>query len=206
MILETFRSGPLNTNAYLIACPATHKAALFDAPYECYADVVLCLAEKKLTLEAIYLTHSHIDHIADLSIFKKNFPNIQIWIHSLDQRNLSEPGSDGIGLFSIEPVTATGFLSHDDKKMIGQIPFSVIHTPGHSPGGVCFFFPNEKVLISGDTLFKGTYGSLSLPTAEPSKMMSSLSVLAHLDEKTRVFPGHGRSTTIGDEKWLKRAD
>jgi len=204
MILETFCSGPLRTNAYIVACSNTHKAALFDAPYQCFDEVVAFLNKKKLLLQTLFLTHSHIDHIADVSVFKKNYPLIDIVIHPLDQKNLIDPGSDGIGLFSVEAQKPTKLITDGEEFFIGDLSLEVIHTPGHSPGGVCYFFPHEKILISGDTLFKGTYGSLSLPTAQPEKMKESLLRLAKLPQTTKVYPGHGRPTTIEGEPWLMK--
>ncbi len=81
----------------------------------------------------------------------------------------------------------------------------VIHTPGHSPGGVCFYLPSEKILFSGDTLFRGTIGNLSLPTARPDLMWDSLKKLAALPPETKVYPGHGGPTTISAEKWIAHA-
>jgi glyoxylase-like metal-dependent hydrolase (beta-lactamase superfamily II) len=89
--------------------------------------------------------------------------------------------------------------------MLGDIVIDVIHLPGHSPGGVGFYLKKQDTLISGDTLFKGSIGRLDLPTSEPEKMWNSLDKLAKLPPKTRVIPGHGDETTIGEESWLANA-
>jgi glyoxylase-like metal-dependent hydrolase (beta-lactamase superfamily II) len=80
---------------------------------------------------------------------------------------------------------------------VGEVEFQVIHTPGHTPGCVCFWFPKEDLLVSGDTLFQGSIGRLDLPTARPKLMWGSLQKLAQLPANTRVIPGHGQETTIG---------
>jgi len=97
-------------------------------------------------------------------------------------------------------------LKEGDRVSIGNQIFEVIETPGHTPGGVCFYNGNQHLLFSGDTLFKGTIGNLSFPTSRPHLMWTSLSKLAKLPAETRVFPGHGLETTIGQEKWLERAE
>ena len=89
---------------------------------------------------------------------------------------------------------------------VGQLKALVIATPGHTPGGVCFYFKKENILISGDTLFKGSIGNLSFPTAEPAKMWHSLKQLARLPPDTHVYPGHGGPTTIKEEYWLDEAE
>ncbi len=154
---------------------------------------------------AIYLTHSHWDHIVDVYELKHAL-NIPVFIHPLDEKNLIHPGSDGLPLaVEIQGVTPDAYLHDGDKVQFGTVEFEVIHTPGHSPGGVCFYFEKEGVLISGDTLFHGSIGNLSFPTAQVDKMWTSLERLAKLPHETRVIPGHGEETTIGAEGWLKDA-
>jgi glyoxylase-like metal-dependent hydrolase (beta-lactamase superfamily II) len=85
------------------------------------------------------------------------------------------------------------------------LQIEVIHTPGHSPGGVCYLIEKEHVMISGDTLFKGSIGRLDFPSSDAEKMWSSLERLSRLAPETKVFPGHGESTTLARENWLKNA-
>ena len=105
----------------------------------------------------------------------------------------------------IEGITPAALLKDRDIVGIGEINWRVIHTPGHSPGSICFYCPDEELLISGDTLFKGTIGNLELPTGEPERMWPSLQKLSLLPPTVHVFPGHGGPTTIGAESWLKTA-
>jgi glyoxylase-like metal-dependent hydrolase (beta-lactamase superfamily II) len=203
MTLEIFPSGPLETNAYILVSEG--HAVVIDAPPES-AEVVLDRIEKLgVVVDMILLTHSHWDHIAEVSILKEKL-KVPVYIHQEDAGNLEEPGSDGLPLyFPIEGVKPDGFLSEGQELMVGKLAIKVIHTPGHSPGGVCFYVPAEKMLISGDTLFRGTIGNLSLPTARPSLMWDSLKKLAALPAETKVYPGHGGATTIGAEKWIAQA-
>ena len=159
-----------------------------------------------LQVEAIFLTHSHWDHIADVAVLKKEL-DLKLYVHPFDAANMCHPGSDGLPLmFPIEGNEPDGFFEEGQKLQVGNLEIEVIHTPGHTPGGVCFYIPREKVLISGDTLFSGSIGNLSFPTADPEAMWASLKKLAKLPPDTRVYAGHGPATTIGAEGWLERAE
>lgn len=206
MILDTFPCGLLATNAILIACEETKKAILID-PAEGSFDIYQNLLKKKdLTPCAIYLTHSHFDHIADANRCRSFF-SIPLFVHRLDEKNVLDPGTDGIPLIlPVESAHVDGYLEDGQLCRVGELEFKVIHTPGHSPGSVVFYFPGENVLISGDTLFKGSLGNLSLATARPEKMWDSLKKLAKLPQKTKVYPGHGPTTTLEKEDWLDRAE
>jgi len=205
MIIQAFPSGPFETNAYVIACPQTKQAIIVDPSPDSAPLLSSYLAEHQLTPTAIWLTHSHWDHIADVVPVKAQY-GIPVYVHALDAPNLENPGIDNIPFWvDIEGIKADHFLKEGDKMKVGNIVFTVIETPGHSPGGVCFSCTEEQILISGDTIFKGSIGNLSLPTGNPTLMWPSLEKLAKLPSTTRVFPGHGPSTTIGNEDWLPRA-
>ena len=106
----------------------------------------------------------------------------------------------------IEGVKADHFLNEGDLVSVGKINFKVMHTPGHSPGGVCYYNAEEGILLSGDTLFKGTIGNTSFPNSNEKAMWLSLAKLAKLPPSTKVYPGHGEGTTIGEERWLPEAE
>lgn len=128
-----------------------------------------------------------------------------IFIHPDDQGNLINPGSDHIPChLDFDGIEPTNLLHDKDELTLGNEKWSVIHTPGHSPGSVCLYNQSRGLLFSGDTLFQGTYGSISLPTANPIAMQKSLKQLSILPKNTLVFPGHGDSTKIGNEKWLQQ--
>ncbi len=205
MILEFFPSGPAETNAYLLGCPETKRAVVIDVPFESTPLLLQRSQALSLSIEMILLTHSHWDHTAEVALLKERL-NIPVYVHKEDAGNLEDPGSDGLPLFfPIAGVKPDGFLSDGQELEIGSLHIQVIHTPGHTPGGVCFYLPKEMVLISGDTLFRGTIGNLSFPTARPALMWNSLKRLAALPEETKVYPGHGEPTTIGREKWIAQA-
>ena len=205
MILKKFPSGPIETNAYLFACSKTKIAAVIDPSSGSAASILEKAQELDLNIKKILLTHSHWDHIADAHLLVQK-TGAEIYVHPLDAANLEHPGSDKLPLFfPIHGVKPDHFIQEGERVFVGEIACEVIHTPGHSPGCVCFYLREEKILFSGDTLFEGSIGNLSLATAQPARMWASLEKLAVLPPDTRVMPGHGSDTTIGKEHWLKRA-
>lgn len=205
MIIEILPSGPFETNAYVVGCPVTRKAAIIDPGVESASKVAHALDKHQLSPEKIILTHSHWDHIGDVAPLVEKY-HIPVLIHPSDAPNLKEPGSDGLPMwYAIRGVVPDQFIEEGDLIPVGDLLFRVIHTPGHTPGGVCLFCDKEGVLLSGDTLFKQSIGNISFPTANADDMWRSLKKLEKLPAQTRVYPGHGPSTTIGEESWLPRA-
>lgn len=205
MILEVFASGPADTNTYLLGCSKTRQAVVIDVPPESCSHLLDRIEELKLDVVSILLTHSHWDHFGDVSELNESL-HVPVYVHREDAGNLEHPGSDRLPLFfPIQGVRPTGFLEDGQTIHVGELKIEVIHTPGHTPGGVCFYLAEQHVLFSGDTLFEGTIGNLSFPTARPELMWESLKRLARLPKQTRVYPGHGDPTTIGNEQWIVHA-
>lgn len=201
-----FPCGPYATNAYVIVCEATREAAIIDPSPGSFQKIKKFAGEQGFSLLHVFLTHSHWDHIADTSLFVKEW-NLPVSVHAEDVSNLVEPGIDQIPSFAtIQSVSPSHIFQEGDVVSIGKSEWKIIHTPGHSPGGVCLYSEKEAILISGDTLFKGSCGRLDLPTGEPNRMWLSLKKLSQLSPNTVVFPGHGPSTTIKDEPWLESAE
>lgn len=201
MVVTVFSTGPLGTNAYLYHYKEG-QGILIDAPPESYPPVAQFLNKNNLSLSHLLLTHSHWDHIADAALFKKAFPELIVAVHPADRANLENPGSDGLPCrLSIQGLHADHALSEGEH--LG--PFEVLETPGHTPGGVCFYDRAHHLLFSGDTVFKGSIGNLSLATARPELMWQSLEKLAKLPDEVVIYPGHGEKTTRGQERWLSRA-
>jgi len=206
MLIGAIPSGPLETNAYVIGCENSHLAAIIDPAPASSSLIIKYLTDHQLTPKSIILTHSHWDHIADVAEVKRHFA-IPVLIHKGDAKNLQMPGSDGLPCWiAIEGVKPDLFLSEGDKIEIGDLRLKVIHTPGHTPGCICLYEEAHRVLISGDTLFKGTIGNISFPTSLPKLIWQSLDKLAKLPGDTVVYPGHGEKTTIASESWLKNAE
>ncbi len=205
MIIQAFPSGVFDTNAYVVGCEQTRQVCIIDPAPESAEKLFSFIAEHHLIPKAIWLTHSHWDHIGDVAPVKAHY-HIPVYVHPLDAPNLENPGADHLPCWiDIEGVTPDHLLHEDEKITVGNLEFTVIHTPGHTPGGVCFYCPQQAVLMSGDTLFKNSIGNISFPTSSPEAMWPSLAKLAKLPPATRVFPGHGPSTTIGGESWLPLA-
>ncbi|NDD58943.1 MAG: MBL fold metallo-hydrolase [Chlamydiae bacterium] len=205
MMLRVFPCGPIQTNVYLLYCDKTKKAWLVDAPKDSFDCVKQEVDRLGLTVEKIFLTHSHWDHIADLSLFKKYYM-CPVLVHHEDATNVERPGSDNLPLyFNIDGLKPDQLLQGGEVFVLSDISVEIFHTPGHSPGGICLYFPAEGVLISGDTLFKGSLGRIDLATSEPERMWDSLAHLSRLPLDTKVYPGHGDATTIREESWLKNA-
>jgi len=205
MKIDVFPLGPFSTNCYLIS--DHHDTVLIDPGQNALSTLKKKYHLSPNQVSAIWLTHSHWDHIAGLKECQ-DFFECPIYVHPLDVENIKSPGSDGLPLYiTIPPVLEDiHLISEGDTLKIGKVSFSVIHTPGHCPGSVCFYAKEEGVLISGDTLFKGTMGTLSLPTSEPSKMWVSLKKLGQLPPDTIVYPGHGATTLIKNEDWIHNAE
>lgn len=202
-LIECYPSGPFDTNAYILACNETSEGVIIDPAPRSYD--ALIRGASAIKIKAILLTHSHWDHIGDLKRVKEGF-GIPVYVHPADRGNVVKPGSDGLPLMQqIEGVEPDFDLQEGEIIEVGKLRLIVIETPGHTPGGVCFHLDQEKILFSGDTLFKGSIGNLSFPNASPSDMWHSLKKLEHLAPETVVYPGHGPSTTIGDESWLPKA-
>jgi hydroxyacylglutathione hydrolase len=206
MTYAAFPSGPFETNAYLLACPRTQQAVIIDPAPGSAAAIQKSISEQQLIPKEIWLTHSHWDHFADAATLKRHYA-IPLAVHAEDAANVLSPGADKLPCWiDIEGLSPTHLFNDGEKMKLGELEIQVIHTPGHTPGGVCFYLPHEGLLFSGDTLFQGTIGNLSFPTGRPSLMWPSLAKLAQLPKETVVLPGHGPATTIGKETWLPRAE
>jgi hydroxyacylglutathione hydrolase len=205
MIIQAFPSGPFLTNAYVVVCPQTNLAAVIDPAPGSFEPIQSYLTEHQYVPEKILLTHSHWDHIADVAPLKECY-QIPVYVHPADAQNLISPGSDLLPCWiEIKGVPPDGWLAEEHPVTIGNLNFVVLHTPGHTPGGVCLYSKEQEVLFTGDTLFRGSIGNLSFPTSCPDLMWESLDKLSKLPPSTKAYPGHGPSTTLGKETWLPNA-
>ena len=198
MLLWSRSMTPFASNCYIIACPETREAAVID-PGEPSPWIKRILKEHTLTPVSIILTHGHVDHIGGVS-WLKSFTQLPVLIHQDDAEMLTNPRLNG-SAFVGEPVTAPKadrLLVEGEQVSIGTLTFDVIHTPGHSPGGICLYRPGH--LIAGDTLFAGSVGRTDLPGGSQKDLLRSIhEKLLVLPPETIVYPGHEGRTTIGDE-------
>jgi glyoxylase-like metal-dependent hydrolase (beta-lactamase superfamily II) len=186
--VDHLKVGPIRTNCYLIGDEATNKALVIDAGGET-EQILEQLRQRGLKLELIVATHGHFDHHDGVRLLKEQ-TGARFLMHQ----------ADVFGLKTTDAPQPDGFLQDNDNVECGRLNFKIIHTPGHSPGGICLYSEKEKVLFSGDTLFLGTYGRVDLPYSDEAAMINSLKRLLNLPPETVVFPGHGKATTIGAEQ------
>jgi hydroxyacylglutathione hydrolase len=199
--MECLAAGPLLTNVYLLS--SQQEAVVVDPAPESEQVLSTILKERGLVLTAVWITHSHWDHIAGCRSLVDEYA-VRVYVHKLDADNLLQPGSDGIPSFvSVRPVDGATYIADGDLLRCGSQEWIVMHTPGHSLGSVCFYNKQEGMLISGDTLFRGTMGNVSFPTSDPELMDETLHRLSQLPPETKVYPGHGPPTTIQRERsWM----
>ena len=180
LILEKIATRPFGTNAYIITCRNTGEALLIDAPGE---EEKISAALKGTEPRFILLTHSHMDHTGALLQLKSGL-GIPVAIHPDDASSL--------------PIPPDFTLSGGDEIRFGSISLAVLHTPGHTPGSLCFF--TGDLLISGDTLFPGGPGKTRTPASFAQIVASLKDKIFVLPDSVRVFPGHGESTVLKKEK------
>ncbi len=203
MQLKTFHIGPMDNCVYLIA---DGKDALVIDPAHNSASPVMKEAEKlDATIRLILNTHGHWDHIADNQPLHRE-TQARIVCHRNDEDFLLHPQSQGFQLpFEINPTMPQQHVWEGSTIVVGSLRFRVMHTPGHTPGSVCLYEPDGKMLFTGDTLFAGTYGRTDFKGSSENDMFASLKRLAKLPPDIVVYPGHGEATTIGEEKkWIEK--
>jgi hydroxyacylglutathione hydrolase len=201
MIHEIFPVGPLQCNCSVVGDPATREAIVID-PGDDIQTVIAALDKHKLTVKQIVITHAHIDHVGGAMKLKK-LTGAPILLNENDSGLLKmlDVQAAWVGMRSPGQVVVDSSLSSGDRLTVGSISANVIHTPGHTEGSVCIYFPEQKKLIAGDTLFAGSIGRTDLPGGDFDTIMRSLhrEVLA-LPDETLVVPGHGDLTTVGEER------
>lgn len=200
MQVELFPLGPIGTNCYLVGDDSWSKAIVIDPGVH---PEPLLERIKNIEIEAILLTHAHFDHIGGVEALRK-LKNCPVYLHPAEKDWLSDPMKNGSGLWdgaggAISTAPAEFELHHGDRLTFIGESFSVLHTPGHSPGGVSFYV--NSYCFSGDALFADTIGRTDLPGGDFDQLIESIQThLFPLPDETRVYPGHGHSTTIGKEK------
>lgn len=189
------------TNCYIIFDEISKETMVVDPAGE-VDKIIHMLDILEANLKYIYLTHCHGDHIGGVKELKEKKGGI-VLIHRQDSQGLNDVSinlSDYIGMEEI-PLEEASRLDDMDKIHLGNLEMIVIHTPGHTKGSSCMYCEEEKFLISGDTLFRGTWGRTDLPTSSFEEIIFSITdKLMKLPDETIVYPGHGKATMIKEEK------
>jgi hydroxyacylglutathione hydrolase len=156
-----------------------------------------------MTPQALILTHTHVDHIAGVRTVLAAFPGLPLLVHPAEEKWLWDPMLN-LSAMSGLPVTTpepTGLMNEGDELVLGDTTWRVLHTPGHSPGGITLYHANSGTAIVGDSLFSGSIGRTDLPGGDHATLERSIKQkLYTLPEHVRVYPGHGPDTTIGRER------
>ena len=192
--------GSVQTNCYFIYKENDNKIIVVD-PADRGEYLYNAFKEAGLEVAAILLTHAHFDHIWGCNKLRE-LSGVQVFA-SEDERELCESAKLNVSEDVGRPYTVSvdWYLRDGEKVTIEDMEFTVIATPGHTQGSCCYYFEKDNILVSGDTLFEGSVGRTDLPTGNGPTLSCSLKEkLMVLPAETLVFPGHGNSTTIGDEK------
>jgi glyoxylase-like metal-dependent hydrolase (beta-lactamase superfamily II) len=199
---ELIQMPPKNTQSVIVKSGG--DCVVFD-PWGLADDWEQVLMERGLTLRAIYVTHGHPDHISAAPKLAEKY-NVPWYLHNADFR-LVGWGNDLLAYFGLPQITINDIrptiLELSDSEVLPNLNMQIIETPGHTPGGVAYYFPDEKVIIIGDTLFQESIGRYDLPGGDQNMLFKSINTLysLNLSDDTEVVHGHGMATTID---WLHK--
>lgn len=198
MIIKRLAVGPLETNAYIIGDESSRQAIIVDPGDE--PDRILDEVNKDgLKVDSIICTHAHFDHIGAAGDIKKE-TGAGIFLHKsdLESYDLAKDQAAFWGYSVDDLPRPDDFLDEGDEVKVGNLRFKVMHTPGHSQGGVCLY--GEGVVITGDTIFAGSVGRTDFAGGSIEELRKSFRRIIELPEDTKVYSGHGPETSIGREK------
>jgi glyoxylase-like metal-dependent hydrolase (beta-lactamase superfamily II) len=201
MIHKIIPVGPLRCNCSVIGDEISHEAMVID-PGDDIEDVVAIIRENKLEVRQIVITHAHIDHVGG-AMKLRALTGAPILLNQNDYALLKmlDVQASWLGMATPGEVAIEASIGDGELLRAGNLTANVMHTPGHTEGSVCLYFPAEKLLVAGDTLFARSIGRTDLPGGSFEKIMRSLhDRVMTLPDETVVIPGHGTRTTIGEER------
>lgn len=197
MIIKTFIEPPIENNNYLIIDEESKEAVLIDCS-DADENILLELKKHSANLKYILLTHGHFDHITGLEGFSDN---VKVLMHRADMDWVNDINTylPMVGMPSMKVPKIDDYLNDGDYIKLGEHLIKVIHTPGHTQGGVCFYLDGK--LFSGDTIFKESVGRCDLPGGDFEQIIESIQErIFTLPDETEIYPGHGSKTNVAWEK------
>ena len=198
MYVKTITVGAFQENSYLVVDDRSNRAVIVDPGSE-GERLVEAIDRSGATLEAIWITHAHVDHVGAIAFVKRKW-DVPIYLHPLDRRLYEAAGRQAqvYGLPFEEPPAPDREFADGQQIRVGDAEMTVLHAPGHSPGHVVIH--GHGIALVGDCLFAGSIGRTDLPFSNPPQLAASLEKISALAPETVVYPGHGIETTIGQER------
>jgi hydroxyacylglutathione hydrolase len=196
--VQTLTVGAFQENCYLVVDSRSGKAVIVDPGGE-GERLVEAVNKSGATLEAVWITHAHVDHVGAIASIKQRW-DVPVYLHPLDRRLYEAAGRQAqvYGVQFEEPPPPDREFADGQQVKVGDVALSVMHAPGHSPGHVVIH--GDGIALVGDCLFAGSIGRTDLPFSDPPQLAASLEKISALPPETVVYPGHGMDTTIGEER------
>lgn len=196
--VQTITVGAFQENCYLVVDDRSRKAVIVDPGSE-GERLVEAVDRSGATLEAVWITHAHVDHVGAIASIKQRW-DVPVYLHPLDRRLYEAAGRQAqvYGVPFEEPPPPDREFSDGQLLELGDVEFTVMHAPGHAPGHVVIH--GHGIALVGDCLFAGSIGRTDLPFSNPPQLAESLKRIAELPPETVVYPGHGIDTTIAEER------
>ncbi len=212
MIIKTFITSPFQQNTRILACEETLLAVCID-PGDASPEIAEYIKENNFELQAITITHAHLDHIGGVSDLHKHFPNAEIILHKDDEdlyyglpeqpifMGMQPHQLKDLGLDFDVPPPLTRSWQDGEIYAVGNLNFKIRHTPGHAPGHIVLAEESERKVFGGDCLFAGSIGRTDLPGGNFEQLISSINdIILPFGDDCTVYTGHGDDTTIGRER------